>query len=879
MQGRIPEKNKLNYYLLFILSIFVSNLTVSAQLSDDFSDGDYTSGTVWSGETSKYEVDGSNRLHLNGPVVSDTAYLSTPVGNIDFNQTIVWEFLVEMNFAPSNSNNARVYLVSDQANLRGSLNGYYLRIGESGSTDAIKIYSQSGTSGSLIFTGTANTFGTNPIARVRVTRDGAGNWTVESDATGGTTYVNEGSFTDASITSTAYFGVYSKYTSSNSANIYYDDFSINGTTIIDTTPPDISSLTVVSSTELDVLFNEPVDQTTAETMSNYSVNNGVGTATGASLDGGNPALVHLTFSAFTNGLTNTLTVQNVEDLAGNAMSTSTEDFVYFVPSTPNYRDVVINEIFADPTPQIGLPNAEFIELHNVSSSIFDLSGWQFSDASSTATLGGYILQPGEFVIIADDNYTFDFSIYSNVLFVTTLPSLQNSGDDLFLEDNSNNLIDQVSYLDSWYQDAIKEDGGYTLELINPELDCSDASNWIGSNELINGGTPGLQNSVYDNTPDTDAPYATNATILSNTSVEICFSEFIDTLGLNASQFSISGGITVSTIVPGSTGCLELTVSPALDTGIVYTISINGITDCSGNSTSGDQIEMAVPHLPQAGDLIINEILFNPFTGGDDFVEVYNRSERLIDLFGWKLANWDDGVVDNIKSVEDHRLLYPGDYVVLTKDSTDIKNNYINAVEGSFVQLSTLPTYANDSGTVYLILPGNDTTLSDAFSYLEDYHFALINDPDGVSLERIDFERSSSDPTNWHSAAETEGWATPGYENSQYFPEELSDVELNVSPEIFSPDNDGMDDVVNLSYTTDQAGYVGNITIFDASGRIIRHLMQNELLAESGTISWDGLNNKKEKARIGMYVIYFETFNLNGELKAIKKTCVLAGRLN
>ncbi len=76
---------------------------------------------------------------------------------------------------------------------------------------------------------------------------------------------------------------------------------------------------------------------------------------------------------------------------------------------------------------------------------------------------------------------------------------------------------------------------------------------------------------------------------------------------------------------------------------------------------------------------------------------------------------------------------------------------------------------------------------------------------------------------------------------------------------------------------ESSGFVGNITIFDAQGRIIRLLMQNELLGIEGAISWDGLNNNNEKARIGTYVIYFEYFDLNGNVKALKKACVVAGK--
>ncbi|HRP61526.1 MAG TPA: hypothetical protein PK833_14735, partial [Vicingus sp.] len=118
---------------------------------------------------------------------------------------------------------------------------------------------------------------------------------------------------------------------------------------------------------------------------------------------------------------------------------------------------------------------------------------------------------------------------------------------------------------------------------------------------------------------------------------------------------------------------------------------------------------------------------------------------------------------------------------------------------------------------------------------EDLHFALLNDTKGVSLERIDYNRPSNDNTNWHSPAEDVGFATPGYENSQFQKVEITDG-ISISPETFSPDNDGVDDVLNISYQFAEAGYVANIVIYDAKGRLIKNLLLNELLGTKGTFS-------------------------------------------
>ena len=168
--------------------------------------------------------------------------------------------------------------------------------------------------------------------------------------------------------------------------------------------------------------------------------------------------------------------------------------------------------------------------------------------------------------------------------------------------------------------------------------------------------------------------------------------------------------------------------------------------------------------------------------------------------------------------------------------------------------------------------------TEAFSYTEDMHFPLLGSVDGVSLERLDALRPVNDMGNWHSAAETVGFGTPGLENSQYYPTSGADGEVSMDPEIFSPDNDGYNDVLNINYRFTAPGYVGTIRIYDSNGRPVRELATNELLSNEGTFTWDGTTDKGEKARIGMYVILFEAYSTSGDSQKYKMSTVLGGRI-
>jgi hypothetical protein len=157
------------------------------------------------------------------------------------------------------------------------------------------------------------------------------------------------------------------------------------------------------------------------------------------------------------------------------------------------------------------------------------------------------------------------------------------------------------------------------------------------------------------------------------------------------------------------------------------------------------------------------------------------------------------------------------------------------------------------------------------------HFRLIRDKKGKSLERIDYNRPTDDETNWHTAAETVGFATPGRENSQYADTDI-DGEISLSPPIFSPDNDGYEDVITFSYSFSKEGFVGNAYVYDSEGRMVRYLLQNQLLGTEGAFSWDGITDRGDKGRIGAYIFVFEVFNLEGNVNVFKKSFVLGGRL-
>jgi hypothetical protein len=858
-----------------IRSIYLAvSLLLSAQLTaqvvDNFSDGDFTNNPTWTGTSADFIVNSSQQLQLNNTVAA-TSYLSTSHNLSDINDK-EWRIWVKQSFSPSSSNYGRIYLTADNADLTLAQNGYYLQFGEANAFDAIRLFKLDGGIANQLCAGIDGQIANSFNVTIKVKRDAVGNWSLFADLSGGQNFILQGTASDPSSLLGTHFGIINVYTSSNANKFFYDDVYI-GNEIIDNQPPILNSATAISPTQVDAYFNESLTQTSAQNVLNYSLNPTISISS-ATIDPLNTSLVHLTTSNFlTNGSTYTLNSINIADISNNVSGNQSTTFQYLVADSVLPGDVIINEFFPDPTPVIGLPEVEFVEVYNKSNKIFNLNGWKIGDASSDGTISDSWLLPGEYKVLTA---TANIPLYtsSTAVGVTSFPSLNNAGDDVVLKDNYGQIIDKLTYTDDWYRDDIKQDGGYTLELINPNDPCSDGDNWIASNWIL-GGTPGSSNSVFNATPDTISPNITLALALAPNFLELQFNEGMDSSSLANALLSFNPNLTIQNkFIQGSyPNIMTIQFNENLMGSQLYSFSLNPISDCWLNNVALNGT-FVLPETAQKGDVVINEILQNPLTGGQDWVELYNNSNKVLNLKDWQFANYDNDTIDNFNTIPTNYLLKPNEYVVLGKDSTFVKQNYPFSIPGKFLYCE-LPSYNNDSGSVYLIY---NSEIIDKVSYLDAWHFDLLDNTDGVSLERIDPNGDSDSKFNWHSAAEDIGFATPGKINSQYRPA-ISNGDVTFNDDIFSPDNDGYQDILQITFNLTSPGLLGKAQIYDDRGRLVRTIFSNELLGTSGTFSWDGTTDQQVKASIGVYALVFEVFSTDGGVFFVKqKAFTLAGKL-
>lgn len=853
--------------LLLLLPLFAQ-----AQLRESFSDGDFTQSPAWSSDISSFIINEQGQLQSNGPAVTGTT-----VQLVTSSQAVtgtVWEFWAELKLATSSGNYADIYLISDAADLgNSSTSGYFVRLG--GTPDEVSLFRKDGGKSPVyIINGEDKTLGssTGNVVRVRVSRSVADIWQLDIDLSGtGQNYVSQGTTTDSIYKRSEYFGVLLHYSSANSQKFSFDDF-----TITDAHPPVPEKLQIINPQELTLRFNEPLQPAQAGDEANYTLNGSLKPVI-AELTEANT--VRLVFSRDFSGGTNALSISSLSDLYGNALAAPVEmTFDFVLPAMlPGYNQLLITEIMANETPALGLPPQEYIELYNPTDQPLSLQGIRLSDATSTATFLDVQLLPKAYAVVVPNTQVESFSIYGNVIGISNFPGLNNGGEVLQLRQPNGSLIYALNYSDAWYKDVAKQEGGWSLEMIDVTNPCAGSSNWTASVDP-RGGTPAQPNSVAAANPDNTPPVLASVTAVTPTHLLLHFSERLDsTQATPIGNYSLDPYMAITQVEVAGPLFMEVTLQLAapLQEQRLYTLAVSGLTNCSGNLSAPQRAAFALPSAPEAGDVVINEILFNPRPSGVDFVELVNRSGKYIDLRNWQLANTrNDSVTGHRTITADPYILEPGQYVVLTTNPENIRTNYPAAPEKAFLRMSALPSYPSEAGTVVVLQP--DGLVADRFSYDEDMHFELIDDAKGVSLERVRLE-GPTQASNFHSAASTVGFATPGYRNSQAQAEVAARQAFLVEPPVFSPDGDGYEDFTTINYSTAQTGFVANITVFDAQGREIRRLARNELLAANGFFQWDGLREDGAKAAIGYYLFYIELFDLNGQKREYKEKVVVGGR--
>lgn len=276
--------------------------------------------------------------------------------------------------------------------------------------------------------------------------------------------------------------------------------------------------------------------------------------------------------------------------------------------------------------------------------------------------------------------------------------------------------------------------------------------------------------------------------------------------------------------------------------------------------------------PQSFDIVINEILFDPFSGGSEYIELYNRSSNTVNISGLSVAiRKQDGSLSTKYSLSsvDKRLM-PGEYVVLTKKKEEVIPFYTLLSEETICEIDKLPVLSNNSATLVLFDSETEEAI-DEVTYSSKWHTPLIKETKGVSLERISPDAASQDKSNWSSASADAGYGTPGYKNSQ----------SSASPEgnagdigIGTPIKEKESDTYQVTYILDESGYMYKSAVYDATGNRVISIATNETSGLTGIIRWNSKRDNGKYLRPGIYIFYVEFYHTNGKIRKFKKAFVV-----
>ncbi|MEL7020592.1 MAG: lamin tail domain-containing protein, partial [Bacteroidota bacterium] len=727
---------------------------------------------------------------------------------------------------------------------------------------------------------------------VRVQRSATQMWTLQADYERDGNFVTEGSVVDDTYRIGQYMGWQCNYTSSRRDKFFLDDVFV-APLFVDNLPPALVSTDVLDERTIALSFDENIAASSVSDLGNYELSPLLPIST-AIIDPADAARLLLTTSMpLVSEQPYELLIRNISDENGNTIQPLRTTFTYVRVATASAYDILFNEIMVDPTPALGLPEAEFIELYNRSDKNINLSNIELLIGDNALLLPDVVLAADSYAVLVDADQIDAFEEIDNAVAVDGLPALRNSGEQLSMYNAAGDLIHAIAYSTDWYQNTSKDDGGFTLELINPLAPClSGVENWRASDNG-NGGTPGRINSVIDAQPDVIAPRLLRAFPVNAERVRLFFDKKLDLADAeNIDNYSVDNNEVVSAQLElplAQTLLLEL--AEPLVAGTAYDIRVDAkLTDCIANPlTQSVTVTTALPATISAQDIVINELMYQPLTGGSDFIELYNRSDKVLNISDLILANRDaSGALNVVRSITSDYLLFPQQYVVLTEDRSFVLQNYgenacAAVIDGANIIENDLPSYVLGEGTAVVYIPDSvRVRIIDEFDYSDDLHNPLVDDTRGVSLERVDVNEPTRRSSNWYSATATAGFATPGCPNSVALAQRTNLPDgaaiFALESETFSPDGDGFEDFLIINYKTDRTDYIATVQVYDMNGRLIKTLLDNESLSTTGFVRWDG-STDATSAQLGIYVIYAQLFDTEGGIRTYKETCVLAAPLD
>ena len=730
--------------LLTILFMFWT-VFVQAQTNETFSDGDFTNAPCWLGTDSLFRINANLQLQSAGKSSLTPAFLTLPFVAKD---SLEWDFWLRIAFNPSSQNQVRYYLFADSIGLNQSKNAVYIQFGGStGTTDSISLYVLTNGISMPIIRGRPATLGaTNNLVQIKVKLYQQKHWQLFSD-----TSINkqsemlEGKATFELPFNAAFQGIWFRYTIGNAANLYFDDFYF-GPERVDTSAPMLVSSNLLSDSSLELYFSEPLDMSKAAFLLNQKpISNQLVQTEKITL---------YFLEKLGSKQPHTLTLKNICDKQQNCQKDTSINLLYV---EPKLHEVLLTELLVDPSPSVGLPDAEYIEIYNNSDVPIPLNNLTLADESKTFPFPftQIVLLPQEFLLLFNPKDSALFNAYGQKL-AMNLPVLGNEGKTIFLLNQKLDTIHTYTYnLDS-YQDPKKSQGGYSLEMIHPSRLCQKELNWQASLNPI-GGTPGTQNSAWQLGPDKLSPTLLTVSFSGLNQMFLKFDEAIHSNEIEPISCALNG-IQCPVDTQGTSDLL-LTSRDSLQHKKSYKLICSGIKDCSSNESIVDtNLVFYEQREPKFLEVLINEICFDEskptYFPQTDFIELHNKSNYAINLQNLSIST------NRLDIPLAPVLLYPDSFIILCK--SDFAKDF--SKYGNTLGLNNFPSLTFNET---LTLSNAQGKIIHKVSYKSDWlNNELHLNPLAASLELCPTNNPCLKEEIWQASLSKLG-STPGRKNSVF----------------------------------------------------------------------------------------------------------------
>ncbi|NBC82349.1 MAG: hypothetical protein GVY19_03110 [Bacteroidetes bacterium] len=643
----------------------------------------------------------------------------------------------------------------------------------------------------------------------------------------------------------------------------------------DAEKPMLNRYNILDSKQVQLVFSEPIQKSALNT-GNFTLNPDLGQP--KYMRWINDTTLNVSFqSAIEKGKDYQLSITEIIDLCGN-VNTTIEATIQWVVAQPN--DVLITEIMADPVPVYGLPEEEYIELYNRSNYPVNLDKWQLFINGSISNLPFYNLDPDNYVVLANESAQNKFPDSVNML-LFNLPAIANNEGEIALLDSLSMVIHATTYNKSWMASEYKQNGGWSLEMTDIHNPCDGELNW---QESINksGGTPGEKNSVSAANRDTKSPFAKRIGFTHDSILRIHFSEPLDTTSVSLDLIRVN-----DEIIPHAIDFefpmrryIDVYFTIHFDSAQSYQLQMDeGFADCAGNrNQSGHTFQFSYPQQTQKQDVIMNELMFNPLPGGPDYIEMINRSDKILDLKELALVSLESGnqfKEPPLSLSESSYLLYPDQLFVVSSDTTFLSENY-ESCNGFRIETTQMPSMPYESGGLALI--NQEQVRIDSLYYDHSWHSDWVKNEDGVALERLNPNWPGQQADNWRSGIAATHYGTPGCKNANFTSGMDNESKFTAEPRLITPNADGYQDEVIFTYALPEGNYILHAWIYNSNGQFVVRIKQDELVSHNGFFTWDGRNRNDLICPIGIYLVYVEFVSESGHVEVFKETCVVGRKV-